>query len=356
MLFSPTYSFNLPLLPPQIDLKEFANSLLKARTEIAELKGYSFSMPNPMLLISPSIIRESVASSNIENINTTLIEVLQNELFPEAERRTPDKEVLRYRDAVLWGFKHIKSVGLSTRLILGIQKQLIPEGHGDYRTQQNKIINSTTNEVLYMPPAVPEIPRLMSNWKRFVNEPSAEVDPLIRAAIAHYQFESIHPFSDGNGRTGRILMVMQLIQDEIITLPILYISGYINNHRSDYYRLLREVTAHEKWNEFISFMLEGFYLQARETKDTLFKMMKLHVEFKETLKKDHPKIYSADLVDSLFSSPVINPVKLGSMLGIHYMTASRYLVSLAKSKLLKEGKYGRYHLFINERLLNAVKK
>lgn len=356
MSFNPTYPFNLPLLPPKIDLKEFSDLLLKARTELAELKGYSFSMPNPMLLISPSIIRESVASSNIENINTTLVEVLQNELFPEAERKAPDKEVLRYRDAILWGFKHISSLGLSTRLILGIQKQLIPAGHGDYRTQQNKIVNSTTNEILYMPPAVPEIPRLMSNWERFVNESPIDMDPLIRAVIAHYQFESIHPFPDGNGRTGRILMVLQLVQDGIVTLPIFYISGYINNHRSDYYKLLREVTAHEKWNEFIHFMLDGFYLQARETKDALFKIMKLHAEFKDTLKKDHPKIYSADLVDILFSLPIISPVKLANLMGSHYMTASKYLSQLAKGKLLKEGKYGRYHLFINERLLNVVKK
>lgn len=356
MSFNSTYPFDIPLLPPKIDLEDFSNLLLKARTELAELKGYSFSMPNPMLLISPAIVRESVASSNIENINTTLVEVLQNELFPEAERRLPDKEVLRYRDAVLWGNKNIHSYGLSTRLIVGIQKQLIPESHGNYRMQQNQIANMSTHEVLYTPPIAPEIPRLMSNWEKFANEPPPDLDPLIRAAIAHYQFEAIHPFKDGNGRTGRILMVLQLIQDEILTLPILYISGYINNHRSDYYRLLRGITTNEDWKGFILFMLEGFYLQAKDTKETLFKIMKLYFEFKDTLKKTHPKIYTADLVDILFSSPIISPVKLASLLGSHYMTASKYLAQMAKSNLLKEGKYGRYHLFVNERLLSVVKK
>lgn len=356
MSFDPTYPFNVPVLPPEIKLEAFSSAVLKARIELAELKGYSFSMPNPLLLLSPSIIRESVASSNIENINTTLVEVLQNELFPEDERRRPDKEVLHYRDAILWGFEHAHSYALSTRLILGIQKKLIPEGYETYRTQQNKIVNLATNETLYTPPAVPEIPRLMSNWEKFVNEPLADMDPLVRAAIAHYQFESIHPFSDGNGRTGRILMVLQLIQDGIITLPILYISGYINDHRSDYYRLLRDVAMSENWENFIFFLLEGFFLQARETKKMLFKIIKLHEECKNTLKKEYPKIYTADLVDVLFSTPIINPVKLADLLNLHYTTASKYLAQLAKGNLLKERKYGKYHLFINQRLLNVMKE
>ena len=185
MLFDPAYPFQLPFLPPKIDFKNpvFMPWLLKARTEMAELKGYSASMPNPMLLISPAVIKESVASSNIENINTTIVEVLQNQLFPEAEQRKPDKEVLRYRDAVLWGFENLKTFPVVTRLILGIHKKLIPQGHGEYRKLQNQIKNMTTGDVLYMPPASSEIPRLMSNWEKMMNESNEELDPLIKCAI-----------------------------------------------------------------------------------------------------------------------------------------------------------------------------
>ena len=357
MSFNPTYPHSLNLLPPVIDSKNsaFTDLLLKARTELAELKGYSFSMPNPMLLISPAVIKESVASSNIENINTTIIDVLQNQLFPEAEQTQPDKEVLRYRDAVMWGFENLKKIPVSTRLITGVQNKLIPSSHGNYRKTQNQIVNSTTKEVLYTPPEFLKIPDLIGNWEKFVNQ-QTDIDPLIKCAVAHCQFEAIHPFEDGNGRTGRILMVLSLIQDGVITLPILYVSGFINNNRGEYYRLLRKVTVEGDWNGFILFMLKAFYVQAAETKAGLFQIMTLYFEFKNNLKKDQKKIYSADLVDVLFSFPIITPVRMARELGLHYTTASRHLLQLAKSGFLKEQMYGKYHLFINERLIKIMKK
>lgn len=357
MSFHPTYPHQLLELPPAIDTKDpvFLELLIQSRTELGELKGYSFSLPNPLLLLSPAILKESVASSNIENINTTLVDVLQNQLFPETERRAPDKEVLRYRDAVLWGFAHLKEYSLSTRLILGIQQKLIPSSHGQYRKQQNRIANSTNQEALYTPPLPSDLPRLISNWENFVHR-NEEMDPLIRCAIAHYQFEAIHPFDDGNGRTGRILMVLQLINDGVLEWPILYISGYINENRSDYYRALLEVTKTGKWNEFVCFMLKGFHRQARETKNTLLKIMSLFFETKEKLKKEHKKIYSADLVEALFSYPIITPVRLAEVLGAHYTTTSRYLLQLAQSGFLKETKHGKYHLFINDPLIKIMKR
>lgn len=357
MSFTPTYPYQLPLLPPKANLKNpaFTDLIIKARTELAELKGYSFSMPNPMLLISPAIIKESVASSNIENINTTVVDVLQNQLFPEDERTIADKEVLRYRDAVLYGFSNLKKISISTRLILGIEKELLPESRGEYRKQQNQIINSTSKEVLYTPPVASGIPHLIGNWENFVNQED-DIDPLVKCAIAHYQFEAIHPFEDGNGRTGRILMVLHLIQSEILTLPILYISGYINQNRSEYYRYLRMVTTDGNWDDFIVFMLKGFYLQAKDTKEMLFKIMLLLKEFKDTVRKDHKKIYSAELVEMLFSYPIITPVRLAKELNTHYTTTSRHLWQLAKAGLLKADKYGKYQLFINERLLKLMKK
>lgn len=356
MHFNAAYPHNLRLLPPTINYTDTAilNLVIKARAELGELKGYSFSMPNPLLLLSPAIIKESLASSEIENINTTMIDVLENQLFPEIEQKQPDKEVLRYRDAVLWGFDNISTLSLSTRLILGIQEKLLTENPIGYRTAQNGIENTNTKKLIYTPPVASSISNLMNNLETFMNEKNSNMDPLIRCAISHYQFEAIHPFSDGNGRVGRILMVLQLINAEIISLPILYISGYINKNKNDYYRLLLEVTTDSKWVEFICFMLEGYYLQAKETKDFLFKIMSLFFEYKKLLKNNFKNIYSADLVETLFSFPIITPMKLSTELGVYRNTASGYLKKLAESKILIERKYGKYHFFINKRLLDIL--
>jgi len=356
MAFDPTYPHPLAPLPPSTVLTnaEFSDLLLKARVALAELKGACLQIPNPLLLTSPAAIRESVASSNIENINTTLVEVLQWQLFPEAEQRQPDKEVLRYREALYWGFEHLKRFPISSRLILGIQEKLIPEGSGAYRREQNQIVNMATRESRYTPPPAQTIPDLISNWEAYVNNKDQELDPLIRAIVAHYQFEAIHPFRDGNGRTGRILMVLQLIQEELLTLPVLYISGYINKHRTEYYRTLLEVTSDGKWNEYIKFMLTGFYEQAGNTNRTLIQITDLFHELKSRIKVDHKKIYSADLIDALFTYPVITPTKLAAELDKHYTTTSKYLAELASNGILKEAIVGKYHIYANHELLDIL--
>jgi len=166
MKFDPNRPFDLPLLPPALNFRHerFVDIMLKTRTELGELNGYSYSLPNPLLLLSPAVIKESVASSNIENINTTMEEALQAQLFPEAEQKTSDKEVLRYRDAIMWGFKSLKKVPISTRLILGIHENLMPDQSPGYRKTQNHIANSSTGAVIYTPPPANELPRLLSNW------------------------------------------------------------------------------------------------------------------------------------------------------------------------------------------------
>lgn len=356
MSFDPTYPHNLTFLPPKFDFdtKNFTKLLIDARSELAELKGYSFSMPNPLLLLSPAIIKESLASSEIENINTTIINVLENQLFPEAEQREPDKEVLRYRDAVIAGFSSLNKYSLSTRTIHTIQKVLLPGVPEGYRQVQNGIKNTATGEIVYMPPVASRTPELMGNLENFMNDKSNDIDPLIKCAISHYQFEAVHPFGDGNGRTGRILMVLYLVYSEVLSLPILYISGYINANRAEYYRSLLEVTINGNWNEYITFMLKGFQVQAKETKELLFKIMSFFFELKKELKTNHKKIYSADLAEALCSYPVVTPVKLANVLEIHYTTASRYLHELAKAEVLGEKKYGKYHLFANRRLLKII--
>lgn len=357
MSFNPKTPFDLPSLPPSINFRHdrFIDILLKARTELGELNGYSHSLPNPMLLLSPTVIKESVASSNIENINTTVEQALQMQLFPESEQRQPDKEVLRYSEAVYWGFGQLRKLPISTRVVLGIYKKLLPSKKNAYRTHQNAISNSATGAVLYTPPPANEIPRLIGNWENFLHADD-KIDPLIKCAIAHYQFEAIHPFDDGNGRTGRILMVLYLIEQKLLNLPILYISGYINKNRAEYYKALRAISADEKWDEFIIFMLKGFHSQAKETKDLLLKLIALLRESKERVKEKHKKIYSSDLVEALFASPIITPVNLGKRLDVHYRTASRYLSELVRGKVLRESYVGKYHLFINKPLLDLLKK
>lgn len=358
MSFDPTYPHALAPLPPARVLSNatFGDLLLAARVELAELKGACGQIPNPLLLTSPAAIRESVASSNIENINTTLAEVLQWQLFPEAEQRPPDKEVLRYREAMTWGFEQLSRYPLSSRLITGIQSRLIPEGNGAYRREQNQIVNLGSHEIRYTPPPAQAIPDLMSNWEFYVNNNDLPVDPLIRAIIAHYQFEAIHPFRDGNGRTGRILMVLQLIQDELLSLPVLYISGYINKHRGEYYECLLDVTSENKWQEYIGFMLRGFLEQAKHTRITLGAITRLFHSLKASIRTDHKKIYSSELIDALFTFPVITPTRLASVLGKHYTTTSKYLIELAKSGILFETTIGKYHIFVNQALMEILKR
>ena len=333
---------------------DYMNALIKARTELAELKGYSHSAPNPLLLISPAVIREAVASSRIEHIQTTVENVLKGQLYQGVEQNEPDKEVLMYGRAIQWAASEMKTIPISTRLILGIHKRLMPENSPGFRKIQNSIVNQKTGKVVYTPPIASRIPKLMQGLEKFIHSNTPHIDPLIKCALLHYQFESIHPFSDGNGRVGRMLMVLYLIQENILTIPILFISGYINRNRSEYYKLLNEVSTKKKWKEFVLYMLKGFYLQAKETKDNLFKIMDYYNELREKIKFRHKKIYSTELLDTLFNYPVISPVRMGIQMKIHYTTATRYLDELTRGKILQEEFVGKYHLYFNRKLVSIM--
>ncbi len=323
MSFRATDPFDPPLLPPDVDWKDprLVGLVGQARTQL---------------------------------INTTVERVLQLQLFPEREQRPPDKEVLRYRDALLWAFEQMKELPLSTRLILGIHQKLLPGSPKGYRRTQNSIQNSATGETLFTPPPASHIARLIGNWENFLHARGDGIDPLIKCAVAHYQFEAIHPLADGNGRTGRILMVLYLIQKQFLQLPTLYLSGFINRNRSEYYQLLLGVTKDQDWAELLVFMLRALCLQADETKQTFFRVTELQQDFKRILQEEHKKIYSSDLVDALFNFPVVTPVKLGQTLGIHYTTATRYLTELAEAGILRDTFHGRYHLFVNHRLMEII--
>lgn len=327
--------------------------LIQARTKIALLNGYCIALPNPFLLLSPAILKESLASNEIENIQTTLIEALQNSLFPEVEQSQPDKEVLRYREALLWGYGQMnEGMPIVSRLITGIQHKLIPSD-GNYRNIQNAIWNPSTKEILHLPPSSDDIPELIKDWELFVNSDNA-TDPLVKIAIAHYQFESIHPFKDGNGRTGRILMVLDLVQKNLLGLPILYLSGYISANKSRYYEVLQSVRKTESWDEYIEFMLLAFANQADVTAKIFEQIISLLKEQKQEFRSQLPKIYNRELLEELFSNPVISPISLGQRLGIHYTTASKYLKALEKIGLLKNAKVGKHQFYMNYKLIEIL--
>lgn len=256
-------------------------------------------------------------------------------------------------------FTHVAchhSYALSSRLITGIQKRLIPDGNGQYRREQNQIANLASRESLYTPPIASDIPNLIGNWENYANNVDESLDPLIRVIVSHYQFEAIHPFRDGNGRTGRILMIIQLIQYGLLQFPVLYISGYINQHRSDYYDRLLTVTKEQNWHGFIEYMLQGFYVKAMETRDDLKKITALFDQIKEQIRSGNKKIYRLDLVEALFTFPIITPTKLASELNMHYTTTSKYLLQLVEMGILKDTKFGKHRLFANHKLLKVLSK
>lgn len=353
-MFDPLAPYNLPQLPPRVDVykPELVDLLIKARARIGELKGYTSRLPNPMLLMSPAIIKESLASSEVENINTTILDVLQNQLVSEPERKVADKEVLRYREALMSAYEQLGELPISTRLIHGIHKELLPDAQSGFRDQQNGIKDGDT--IVYTPPVATEIPRLMSNLENFINAEEEQFDPLITCAIMHYQFEAIHPFADGNGRAGRILMVLYLIKVGLLRYPTLYISGYINSNKNSYYRALKGVTAEGDWVTYLEFMLRGFYEQALQTEITLLEILTMYQKFENYLKVKHRNLHTRGLAGMLFSFPVINPVKLGELMGVHYTTASSYLKMLALEGRLTPVNFGRYTFYVNKELVRHL--
>jgi Fic family protein len=262
---------------------------------------------------------------------------------------------LRYREALFWGFEQIKEgVPIVGRLITGVQQILIP-GEGSFRGVQNAIWNPITKKIIHLPPASQDIPDLIKDWEIFVNS-DTKMDPLVKIAIAHYQFESIHPFKDGNGRTGRILMVLDLVKQGLLSMPILYLSGYISANKSRYYQVLQSVREKNSWDEYLEFILTAFAIQAGKTAEIFKQIMILLDEQKQQFKTQLPKIYSREILEELFTSPILSPVSLGQRLKIHYTTASKYLKQLEKIGLLKNTKVGKHQLYANYKLIQILNK
>lgn len=344
---------NLSLLSDSLVIDEVSHykELIAAHRELALLDGACIGLPNPSLLLSPTVLREALASSEIEGVITTLADVLQAQLFPESEQTSSDKEVLRYGKALRIGENSLDAYSFSNRTILAIHDILLPDQKG-YRKTQNGLRDSRTGKIVYTPPSAAKIPAYIADLEKFMH--TAGFDPLLKAVIAHYQFEAIHPFGDGNGRTGRILLVLGLKHFELLRLPVLFVSGFINAHKKGYYEAIRGITEAGDWDTFISYMLEAVAAQAHESTMMLIEIKELHEQLKRAIRAGLPKIYSRDLIDTIFSTPFITATRYKDLLGVSFATASSHLRKLQTAGFMASFKTGKYLLYVNTPLMNLL--
>ncbi len=361
-MFKPDKPYNtMPLLPPKrekIETIAILKQESKAAVALAELKGLAKTLSNQSILINGIVLKEAKASSEIENVITTHDKLYKALTLKDTNVDGATKEVLRYREALFMGVNFINKKGfLNTNGIVEIQKILEENDAGIRKNPGTVLQNDLTNEVIYTPPDDREaISKLMKNLEEFINVNNDDISTLIKLAIQHYQFESIHPFYDGNGRTGRIVNVLYLLMNNLLDNPILYLSGYIIKHKNDYYRLLREVTTKGNWEEWILYILKGIEQTSRDTIKQIEQINKLFDATVEKVKKDAPKIYSKDLIEVLFEQPYCKIEMVASKLGVERKAASRYLKALEEINLLKSQVVWKETLYINNELFNILKK
>ncbi len=348
----------LPMLPPSVELETTAvlKQLAKAHRALAELKGYADTIPNKHILINAVMINEAKDSSTIENIVTTHDDLFR--AISDASGVTPAaKEVAGYRAALWHGYEHVKAREmLTTNMIIEIQSMIEKNRAGIRKLPGTVLRNDRTGETIYTPPeGESEIRDLLGNLEKYINQENDDIDPLIRLAVIHYQFESIHPFYDGNGRTGRIINVLYLVLKELLDSPILYLSRYINHNRPAYYRLLQEARTLENWEAWILYILTGI----EETAVYTLKLVKsIHTEVEimtEEIKKRLPKIYSKELIDLLFYEFYTRIEYIEKGLSVTRKTAANYLSALEAEGFLRSEKIGRDRIYQNKRLFDLVK-
>jgi Fic family protein len=344
--------------PEDLETKSILKQLPAAHAALAELKGVLQSIPNQIILLNAVSIQEAKDSSSIENIITTHDDLYKANLDFEVSISPNVKEVQNYVAAMKRGFELVQSQGLLTnQTLLKIQETLEGNNAGFRKLPGTALKNAQTGAVIYLPPQDPaEIQELMTNLEQFINDPElSDYDPLVKMAIIHYQFESIHPFYDGNGRTGRILNILYLILTGLQKLPILYLSNHIIQHKSDYYRLLQGVREKGDWESWISYMIRGVENTAKETIQLIEALKVLMAEMKNQL-RDHYKFYSQELLNNLFAHPYTKIEFLVRDLGVSRITAANYLNQLAKDGVLRKERLGTGNYYVNERLFELLRK
>lgn len=342
----------------EVENKIIFKSLLKAHKALAELKGVASIIPNQNILINTLGLQEAKDSSAIENIITTHDELYKSEIDFFTIKSLETKEVQNYITALKRGFALISERGILTNnMILEIQEQLEKNKAGFRKVSGTALKNSSTGEVIYTPPQHnDEIVSLMSNLEQYINNSElSDFDPLVKMAIIHLQFESIHPFYDGNGRTGRILNILYLIVNDLLDLPILYLSSYIIRHKSDYYRLLQKVRDTNDYEDWILYMIKGVEETSKETIQLITSIKALMLEVKNNLRSNY-KFYSQDLLNNLFKHPYTKIDFVMNDLGVSRPTATNYLNQLAEDGLLKKERIYKTNYYINQPLFDLLAK
>ena len=355
MKFDPNIPYNdLPLLPPEYNLDSPAilKKVISAGRALAELKGLGNTIPNQNILINSITLQEARASSEIENIVTT-----NDALFKAFTAQTKQidpatKEVLRYREALWDGFTNLSTNNLlTTNTFIHLVQTIKQNDAGIRKTTGTHLSNDKTGEIIYTPPEGENIIRdKLKNLENFIHADD-DIDPLIKLAIIHYQFEAIHPFSDGNGRTGRIINILYLLQQKLLDLPVLYLSKYIIYHKSDYYRLLRAVTAEQEWIPWIIFMLDAVEQTAMFSRQRILDIRNLMEQTIEKARAELPGyMYSKELIEILFHQPYCKAQVLVEANLAERKTAATYLKELERIGVLRSHPIGREKLYLNTKL------
>lgn len=351
---------SLEMLPyKNINLKteKILEQLTISSRALAELKGYANTIPNMHILINAVTINEAKDSSAIENIVTThdsIYKVLTESGFKEENA----KEVVDYRNAIWTGYERIKKDGyINTNTIVKIQGKIEHNNAGIRKLPGTELKNSITGETIYTPPQnETEIRNYLKNLEEFINNTEDNIDPLIKVCLIHYQFESIHPFYDGNGRTGRILNILYLVLNNLIDSPILYLSKYINKTKQEYYKLFNDVRENNNYEDWILYILKGIEITSKETIKLIEEIQNEMKAYKEEFKNKLPKIYSNELLESLFYEVYTKIAYVEKACSVTRLTATSYLNQLEEIGLLELEKIGREKIYKNTRLIKILSK
>ncbi|MDZ7591249.1 MAG: Fic family protein [Rubrivivax sp.] len=349
-----------PFLPlEQLDASRFETpAILKrlaaASRQLAELKGVAASIPNQGILINTLGLQEAKDSSEIENIVTTHDELFQVDLLSDAAPSPAAKEVLRYREALRVGFDHVRHTGLITNNHLIDIQAALERNQAGFRRLPGTALKDGGGRTVYTPPQdAAEIVALMGELERFINEPDLfPADPMVKMALIHHRFETIHPFYDGNGRTGRILNVLYLVKEGLLDIPVLYLSSYIVRHKPDYYRLLQAVRDADRWEDWVLYMLAAVEHTAAQGIATIGGIKTALFDYKHRIRASH-RFYSQDLINNLFTHPYTKIEHVQRDLQVSRLTAAKYLDALAEGGFVRKLKVGRSNYYVNV-ALNSV--
>jgi len=355
--------YSIPSLPLPYDLetKEVLKQLNRANRKLAELKGVAQTIPNERILISSLTLQEAKDSSEVENIVTTQDDLYRAGLDPSHQFiNAATKEVLFYREAINEGFRMVRNKDILTLNDIKHVQEILEQNTAGFRTTPGtQLKRENDGAVIYTPPQDGmAIVRYMSNLEQFINDDHlSQLDPLIKMAIIHHQFESIHPFYDGNGRTGRIINILYLVITGLLDLPILYLSRYITHNKGEYYRLIQAIRDKNtdnaaEWEAWILFMLKGVEVTAEDTISLVKNIGRLMAEYKNVIRPDFGSKYNHELLNGLFYHPYTKIDHVVANMQVSRQTASKYLDRIVALGLLKKEKMGKENYYINTRLMN----